>query len=117
MAEKLRIELQILELRNVGQLSSVLDAVTKGHHDLLSSCHRLSSTDRLPNSIADYTLKHRLAGISMFKRFAQGGGLMSYGPNQLQYYKRLSVYIDRILKGAKPADLPIEQPTKVRLGH
>ena len=40
---------------------------------------------------------------------------MSYGPNQVEYYKRLSVYIDKILRGAKPADLPIEQPTKFEL--
>ena len=60
-------------------------------------------------------MKHRLPAISLFRRFAEGGGLMSYGPNQLEYSKRLSVYIDRILKGAKPADLPIEQPTKVEL--
>jgi putative ABC transport system substrate-binding protein len=48
----------------------------------------------------------------MFRSFAIGGGLMSYGPNQREYYKRLAVYIDKILKGARPADLPIEEPTK-----
>ena len=115
VAEKLRIELQILELRNVGELSSVLDAVTKGTPRPLVQLSSPIFDGPLAEQIADYTLKHRLAGISMFKRFAQGGGLMSYGPNQLQYYKRLSVYIDRILKGAKPADLPIEQPTKFDL--
>jgi putative tryptophan/tyrosine transport system substrate-binding protein len=62
--------------------------------------------------IADLTAKHRLPAISMFRSFAEAGGLMSYGPNQLEYYKRLPVYIDKILKGANPADLPIEQPTK-----
>ena len=64
------------------------------------------------NTIADFTAKHRVPAISMFRNFAEAGGLMSYGPNQAEYYKRLPVYIDKILKGAKPADLPIEQPTK-----
>jgi putative ABC transport system substrate-binding protein len=65
--------------------------------------------------IADFTLKHRLPAISLFRRFADGGGLMSYGPDQTEYSKRLSVYIDKILRGAKPTDLPIEQPTKFEL--
>jgi putative ABC transport system substrate-binding protein len=62
--------------------------------------------------IVDFTAKHRLPAISMFGRFAEAGGLMSYGPNGLEYPKHLPIYIDKILKGAKPADLPIEQPTK-----
>ena len=60
-------------------------------------------------------MQHRLPAISLFRRFADAGGLMSYGPNQADYYKRVPVYIDKILKGAKPADLPIEQPTKFDL--
>jgi putative ABC transport system substrate-binding protein len=69
----------------------------------------------LAKRIADFSVKHRLPAISMFRRFADVGGLMAYGPNQREYYKRLSVYVDKILKGAKPADLPIEQPTKFEL--
>ena len=66
----------------------------------------------LTKRIADFTAKHRLPAISMFSRFAEAGGLMAYGPNLPEYGKRLAVYIDKILRGAKPADLPIEQPTK-----
>jgi putative ABC transport system substrate-binding protein len=51
----------------------------------------------------------------MFRRFPEGGGLMSDGPNQPAYYNRLPVFIEKILKGAKPADLPIERPTKFDL--
>jgi ABC-type uncharacterized transport system substrate-binding protein len=83
-------------------------------HELLSSSSPLFDMP-LAKRIADFTVKHRLPAISMFRRFAEGGGRMSYGPNQVEYSKRLSVYIDRILKGAKPADLPIEQPTKFEL--
>ena len=58
------------------------------------------------------TLKHKLPGISPFRIFTEGGGLMSYGLDQATYYQEACVYVDKILKGAKPADLPIEQPTK-----
>jgi len=114
VAEKLRIDLQILELRNAGELDEVLGALTKGASRPLV---QLSSPlfDGHAKRIADFASKHRIASISMFKRFPESGGLMSYGPNQPEYYKRLSVFIDKILKGAKPADLPIEQPTKFDL--
>lgn len=115
VAEKLRIEIQILELRNPGELSTVLDALTKATPRALVQLSSPIFDQPLAKQIADFTLTHHLAGISMFKRFAESGGLMSYGPNQAEYYKRLSVYVDKILKGAKPADLPIEQPTKFDL--
>jgi putative ABC transport system substrate-binding protein len=46
-----------------------------------------------------------------FPRYAQAGGLMSYGPNTIENYRRAAIFVDKILKGAKPADLPVEQPT------
>jgi putative ABC transport system substrate-binding protein len=51
----------------------------------------------------------------MFRTFAEGGGLMSYGPNRPQYDRRLTSYIEKLLRGAKPADLPVEQPTTFEL--
>ena len=67
------------------------------------------------DNAADFTLKHRLPAISMFRAFSEGGGLMSYGPNRREYDRRLALYVDKILKGAKPGDLPIEQPTHYEL--
>jgi putative tryptophan/tyrosine transport system substrate-binding protein len=111
-AEKLRIELHVLEIRSSGDLDHALGAGVKdGSRALVQLSSPLFDTS-LAKRIADFTTKHRLPAISMFRRFAEAGGLMSYGPDQPEYYKRLSVYIDKILKGAKPADLPIEQPTK-----
>jgi putative ABC transport system substrate-binding protein len=62
-------------------------------------------------AISDLAAKHRLPSIGR-KEFGEAGGLIGYGPNALEMFRRAGYYVDRILKGAKPADLPIEQPTK-----
>ena len=62
--------------------------------------------------IIDLALKHRLPAIYPREDFVDSGGLMSYGPDRTEPYRRAAVYVDKILKGAKPADLPVEQPTK-----
>jgi putative tryptophan/tyrosine transport system substrate-binding protein len=110
-AEKLAIELQVLEIRNSAELDRTLGAgVRGGSLALVQLSSPLFNTRAKP--IAEFTLAHRLPAISMFRRFAEVGGLMSYGPDQVEYSKRPAVYIDKILRGTKPADLPIEQPTK-----
>ena len=110
-AEELGIELQIVEIRNSATLDKALGAGVKGGSLALV---QLSSPlfNTRAKRIAEFTMEHRLPAISMFRRFAEAGGLMAYGPSQVEYSKRPAVYIDKILKGAKPADLPIEQPTK-----
>ena len=114
-AEKLKVELQVLEIRRSEELDHALGAgLKRGSRALVQLSSPLFDSP-LAKRIADLSLKNRLPGISMFSRFAESGGLMSYGPNQLEYYKRLAVYIDKILKGAKPTDLPVEQPTKFEL--
>lgn len=65
--------------------------------------------------IANLALKHRLLSIALIEEFPESGGLMSYGPNYAQDYYRAATYLDKIFKGAKPADLPVEQPTKFEL--
>jgi putative tryptophan/tyrosine transport system substrate-binding protein len=64
---------------------------------------------------ADLTVKHHLPAVSIVRTFADSGGLMSYTASTAATYRRIAVYVDRILKGAKPADLPVEQPTKFEL--
>jgi ABC-type uncharacterized transport system substrate-binding protein len=59
--------------------------------------------------------KHRLPAIFPFRAWVEVGGLMSYGPDYPDLMRRVATYVDRILKGAKPADLPVEQPTKFEL--
>ncbi len=65
--------------------------------------------------IAEFAVKLRVASVGGWSQFADAGGLMTYGPNLFNSFKRLAFYIDKILKGAKPAELPIEQPTKFEL--
>jgi ABC-type uncharacterized transport system substrate-binding protein len=57
-------------------------------------------------------VRHRLPAIYPFRVFAAHGGLMSYGPDQADLFRRGASYVDRILKGAKPSELPVQQPTK-----
>jgi putative ABC transport system substrate-binding protein len=66
--------------------------------------------------IATLALKSGLPTISGENIYAQAGGLMNYGPNISDSWRRTAAYVDKILKGAKPADLPVEQPTKFELG-
>jgi putative ABC transport system substrate-binding protein len=62
--------------------------------------------------IAGFALKSRLPSVSSSEEFADAGGLMSYAADDADSYRRIAIYVDKILKGAKPADLPVEQPTK-----
>ena len=65
--------------------------------------------------IVDDAARHKIPVISEFSRFADSGALLSYGPSHLDLYRRAATYVDKILKGSKPADLPVEQPTKFEL--
>ncbi len=65
--------------------------------------------------IADLAMKHRLPSIQLYREYAEAGGLMSYGPNNADGHRRAATYVDKIFKGAKPADLPVEQPMKLEL--
>ena len=65
--------------------------------------------------IADFALRHRLPTTSFPRFFTEAGTLLSYGPSFADLFRRAATYVDRLLKGAKPADLPVEQPTKFEL--
>jgi putative ABC transport system substrate-binding protein len=75
--------------------------------DVLFTSHR--------KRVVELAVKHHLPAIYGFREFPEVGGLMSYGPDLPDLYRRAAGYIDRILKGANPGDLPIEQPTKFEL--
>jgi ABC-type uncharacterized transport system substrate-binding protein len=65
--------------------------------------------------LVDLAAKHRLPAVYTVKEYVDAGGLMTYGPNLADVIRRAATYVDRILKGAKPGDLPVEQPTKFEL--
>ena len=69
----------------------------------------------LRRQISDLAAKFRLPAVYTYRDYAQAGGLMSYGTDRRQIYRRAAEYVDKILKGAKAADLPVEQPTKFEL--
>ena len=78
-----------------------------GHPDAIFHVHS--------REIARLALKHRLPAIFYLKDFVEAGGLMSYAPSYTDSFRRAAAYVDKILKGAKPGDLPIEQPAKFEL--
>ena len=63
----------------------------------------------------DFATKHRLPSVNAYRELVMAGGLMSFGPSYEDMHRRAASYVDKILKGAKPADLPVEQPTKFTL--
>ena len=71
--------------------------------------------DRIIGAIVDLAAQHRLPTIYRWRIHVEAGGLMSYGPNQPAMRRRYAYYVDRLLKGAKPADLPVEQPITFEL--
>jgi putative tryptophan/tyrosine transport system substrate-binding protein len=65
--------------------------------------------------IAELAVKSRLPAMYQFRFYVEAGGLISYGPDLIEPWRRAAVFVDKILKGSKPADLPVEQPTKFEL--
>jgi putative tryptophan/tyrosine transport system substrate-binding protein len=113
-AEAGQTRLEVLEARTADQLSSRFEAAIKaGAAGLLVLEDPL--TYSLRRHIAALAAQFRLPAIYGYKEFAEAGGLMSYGTERRQLYRRAAEYVDKILKGAKPADLPVEQPTKFEL--
>jgi putative ABC transport system substrate-binding protein len=66
--------------------------------------------DAAPRRLVELAARHRLPAVYTFKAYVEAGGLMSYGPDIADLFRRAATYVDRILKGARPGDLPVEQP-------
>ncbi len=113
-AQSLSVRLQLVEMRGSGDVDAALRAVTDAGCDALyvvSSRQTVLNTSR----IVDFATRHRLPLAGGWGAWAHAGGLLSYGPNINDMMRLLVAYVDKVLKGAKPADLPIEQPTKFEL--
>ncbi|MGH8701394.1 MAG: ABC transporter substrate-binding protein [Burkholderiales bacterium] len=113
-ATALGMSLEYFEARNAAQLAEALTAIEKSRSDAVMMFpvqNIINSRER----IAAWSIKNRLPTISGWAQFAEGGNLISYGPNLRDACRRLAVYVGRILKGTKPAELPVELPTRVEL--
>jgi len=105
------VQLYSLKARGPADLSGAFaEAVRQQVQAVLVS--DMPALTAVPTQIAKLALQNRLPMISVYVTFPQQGGLMSYGHRGLELFRRAATYVDRILKGAKPADLPVEQPTK-----
>jgi len=113
-ARTLGMTLQSVEVRGPNDFEGAFSAITKGRlHALDVLQEPLISVHRA--RIADFAAKSRLPTICETWEFAEAGGLMTYGPDIVSMYRRAATHVDKILKGTKPADLPVEQPTKFEL--
>jgi putative tryptophan/tyrosine transport system substrate-binding protein len=113
-ASNLSLRLQAFEARTPGEIDSAFAAMTSARAGalvvLLDGMFAVYQA-----RIADLATKHRLPAVSGFPEYGEAGGLLVYGSSFVERYRRAATYVDKILKGAKPADLPVEQPTKFEL--
>jgi putative ABC transport system substrate-binding protein len=113
-AQAMGIKLQMHDIRKSEDLDAAFAAIRKERPDaLLILADRVFLHNR--QRIVDFAEEQRLPSVNAYKELVEGGGLMSYGPSYEDMHKRAAIYVDKILKGAKPADLPIEQPSKFTL--
>jgi len=113
-ARTLGVQVQSLAVRGPDDFENALPAAIRGRagalivvDDPLTYLYRMR--------IVDFAARNRLPAMYGFREFAEAGGLMAFGANLADLYRRAATYVDKILKGAKPADLPVEQPTKFEL--
>jgi putative tryptophan/tyrosine transport system substrate-binding protein len=113
-AQQMRIQLSIVDVRQPGELDAAFDTMTRGRSDafVLAGDPLLFSLQR---RIIDLAARHRLPAVYETRVFAENGGLLSYGPLTHERFARMAVYVDRILHGAQPGDLPVEQPSTFEL--
>jgi putative ABC transport system substrate-binding protein len=113
-ARSLRLLLQSVEVSSADDFDRAFSAVTTGRAEALTvASSPLAFTSR--GQIASLAQKNRLPSMYGLREFADAGGLMAYGPSSVEGWRRAATYVDKILKGAKPGELPVEQPTKFEL--
>jgi putative tryptophan/tyrosine transport system substrate-binding protein len=113
-AQVLRMTVQALEVRTPGDLEETYKAIVRARPGaLLVMADRLFLHNR--QRIMDFATKQRLPGVYAYRELVEAGGLMSFGPSYPGMHRRAAYFVDRILKGAKAADLPVERPTKFEL--
>jgi putative tryptophan/tyrosine transport system substrate-binding protein len=113
-AQALGIKLQTLAVRVPEELDGTFAAIVKERPDaLLLLADRVFLHNRV--RLMEFATKRRIPNVNAYRELVEAGGLMSYGPSYEDMHRRAAIYVDKILKGANPGDLPVEQPTKFTL--
>jgi putative ABC transport system substrate-binding protein len=113
-ARALGMQLQVVEARGPAELERVFSDMARARPGAVT----VVSTpvfDAEPRRLVELAARHRLPAVYTFRLFVDAGGLMSYGPDISDLFRRAAAYVNKILKGARPGDLPVEQPTKFDL--
>jgi putative tryptophan/tyrosine transport system substrate-binding protein len=113
-AQDLGLQLQSLNVQSANALEGAFKGATRGGANALVLLASVPVSNHL-RQVADFAVRNRLASIYDRSDFVEAGGLMSYGTHLPEMFRRALIYVDKILKGAKPADLPVEQPMKFEL--
>jgi putative ABC transport system substrate-binding protein len=114
IARNLGVALPIVEATTVEELDIAFASAVAQHADAINPFSDPLTVNNAPRVTA-LAAEHRLPAIYLFRLFPSNGGLISYGPDLADLFIRAGGYVDKILKGTKPADLPVEQPTKFEL--
>jgi ABC-type uncharacterized transport system substrate-binding protein len=113
-ARALRIVVDFVEIRRPEDLEAAFGDMTRRRADALVVTPYATLVNQRQRIVA-LAAKHRLPAVYMYREYVEVGGLLSYGPDLAESFRRSAAYVDRILKGARPADLPVEQLTKFEL--
>ena len=114
VAPSLGVELSPIDVRDAGEIERAIAAFARGSNGgLIVTASRAAIIHR--ELIITLAARHQLPAVYPYRYFVAAGGLISYGPDQVDQYRRAAGYVDRILKGEKPADLPVQAPTKYEL--
>jgi len=112
-APSLRVDVVAFAVKSRNDLGDALPGITRSRADALFVSQVMSPAVR--RQLIDFATKNRLPSVFLNREYVPAGGLMSYSPNSSELFRQAAVYVDKILKGAKPGDLPVEQPTRYEL--
>ena len=113
-AKVLGVKLELFSVSDREQLDAVFKAIIASRATAVIVAAAPLFSVHLPQ-LVEFAARNRLPAMYFFREYVEAGGLMAYGPSFTDSWQRAAIYVDKILKGAKPADLPVEQPTKFEL--
>jgi putative ABC transport system substrate-binding protein len=113
-ARKLALHLQPVDVRGPDEIEAAISTIAKGHAEALFIIEGPLLIQHR-GRVIDMAARNRLPTVAPLREFADAGGLIAYGPSLVDSFRHSARYVDKILKGAKPADLPVEQPTRFEL--